>query len=579
MIDDWLADLVHETRVLGAEADRVEVKAAQGGLPESARESICAFANTPSGGYLLLGLSDPPELSPVGVADPNLLQAELASMCRDVLDPPLLPEIVVGRVDGAAVVAAYVPELPREQKPCYIRSRGITRGSYLRVGGTDRRLTSEEVQQLIADRGQPGFDGELVPGATAEDLDPRAVSEYLHRLRAANPRLLRDEPDDVVLRMTRVSVPDEERGIDRPTLAGLLALGRYPQQFFPQLNITFVHYPTTTGESMQDGVRFLDNVSINGPIPYLVAEIQTTIQRNMTRRSLVSGVGRTDIWEYPVEAVREAVVNALVHRDLSPGSRGAQVQVEMYPDRLRIHNPGGLFGAVDINRLADEGRSSARNAILMKILEDVVVPGEARTVCENRGSGIRAILTALRRAGMSPPSFRDRVTSFEVIMPNHALLDDETVTWLNHVAGELRDTQCLGLALLRRGEILDNARYRAVTGIFDSRAATADLQDLVARELVTQVGSRGGARYLLAPGLRDGARAGVLRRLDRRAQIVDALTTHGVLTKSQLAEVLDLSPKTVEHWLRTLKREGLVRAQGGRGRHTTYRLRAGNDNA
>lgn len=575
MINSWLSELVRATRLLGAEADRVEVKAAQGGLPDSAKESLCAFANTPGGGYLVLGLTDPPDLSPVGVADPNALQAELASVCRDAFEPPLQPEIVTGTIDGAAVVAAFVPELPREQKPCFVRTRGITRGSYLRLGGTDRRLTSEEVQQLIADRGQPSFDTQLVPGATLEDLDRHAISEYLHRLRTANPRLLRGEPDQVVLRMTQVVAPDEETGIDRPTLAGLLAVGRYPQQFLPQLNITFVHYPTTTGESMPDGVRFLDNVSINGAVPYLVSEVLTVIQRNMTRRSLISGAGRTDVWEYPLEAVREAVVNALVHRDLSPGSRGTQVQVEMYPDRLRIHNPGGLFGALDINRLAEEGRSSARNAALMKILEDVVVPGEARTVCENRGSGIRAMLTALRRAGMSPPTFRDRVTSFDVVMPNHALLDDDTVRWLNHVAGELRDSQCLGLALLRRGEVLDSARYRAATGIADSRTATTELQDLVARELVTQVGTRGSTRYLLAPGVRNGTSAGVAQRPDRRTELMNTLSAHGALTKTELAELLGVSPKTIEHWVRVLKREGIISVDGGRGRHTTYRVAGG----
>lgn len=305
-------------------------------------------------------------------------------------------------------------------------------------------------------------------------------------------------------------------------------------------------------------------------------EALAAIQRNMSRRALISGEGRRDMWEYPPEALREAIVNALVHRDLSPGSRGTQVQVEMYPDRLRLTNPGGLFGSIDLALLGEEGRSSARNALLMKVLEDVAVPGEDRTVAENRGSGIRAMRAALRQAGMSPPDFRDRLTSFEVRMPNHTLLDEDTVSWLNQVGREgLRDTQCIALAQLRRGEVFDNARYRAATGVVDSRTATWELQDLVARELVEQTGTRGGARYTLseyAQALGTESRHRV--RPNRRRQLLDLLNVHGELGKSQISELLNINPKTAEHHLGLLKKEGLIEPTDARrgNRNTKYRL-------
>lgn len=121
--------------------------------------------------------------------------------------------------------------------------------------------------------------------------------------------------------------------------------------------------------------------------------------------------------EYPETALREAVVNALVHRDLSASARGTQVQIEMYPNRLVIRNPGGLFGPVTVDNLGEEGISSARNATLIKILEDVPLPGETRTVCENRGSGIRAMLDSLLAAGMSPPEFNDKISSLSSPSP------------------------------------------------------------------------------------------------------------------------------------------------------------------
>lgn len=249
----------------------VEVKLAAGNLPKSVRETLSSFSNTPGGGTLVLGLDEKAGFAPVGVSDPAKLQADLASTCRADITPPLSPEISIVSLGGRPLVVAEIAELPRQEKPCYVRSLGLQRGSYLRVGESDRRLTSEEVQQLVADRGQPLFDHEIVPDAVVADLDPVAVSAYLARLRRSNPRLFADEPDDVVLRLTKVLVRGAS-GQDDVTIAGLLSLARYPQQFFPQLNLTFVHYPTTSASASVGGVRFLDNVSLNGSIPLLASE-------------------------------------------------------------------------------------------------------------------------------------------------------------------------------------------------------------------------------------------------------------------------------------------------------------------
>jgi ATP-dependent DNA helicase RecG len=571
--DNALA-MIAALRRFGAEAAAVEAKRADGGVPKDARSTLSAFANSPGGGTLVLGLDEAAGYRVTGLRNASKTQADLASMCRDDLVPPLRPDVEVIEVDGLPVLFADVAELPRSQKPCFVKSLGLERGSYIRVGASDRRLTSEEVQQLVADRGQPQFDHEVVVEACMDDLDSDAVASYVARSRRSRPRLFFDEPADVILRMTRVTARGSDN-VERPTLAGLLTLGRFPQHFFPQLDVTFVRYPTPTGDSDERGVRFLDNVALDGPIPAMVADALNVIHRNMQRRAMVTGEGRRDMWEYPPEALREAVVNALVHRDLSPGSRGNQVQIEMYPDRLRITNPGGLFGAVDIDRLAEEGRSSARNGLLMKILEDVETLGENRTVCENRGSGIRAMVSALRQAGMGPPRFKDGTTTFEVELPNHTLLDEETVAWLQVIGGEgLRDSQSTALALMRRGEVLDNARYRAATGITDSRLATFELQDLVARELVSQSGSRRGARYTLSEYAMDAHPLRRGTRPNRRGQILGLLALHGELSKTDVSHLLSLNPKTTEYWLSKLKADGTVVAtEPKRGsKHTRYRL-------
>ncbi|MFE2166556.1 ATP-binding protein [Streptomyces sp. NPDC059447] len=574
MTPEELRDILTSTQTLGAEAADIEAKKAESALPKSAKETLSAFSNTPGGGTLILGVDEAAGFSITGVSDAGKMQSDLAAMCRTEITPPISPAITIINIDGRNVVVAEVSELPREQKPAYCTSLGMNRGSYIRVGEGDRRLTPEEVQQLIADRGQPLFDHEAVPDSSISDLDERAVADYVKRMRVSNSRIFGEASREVILRMTKVTTKVD--GKDLLTLGGLLALGIYPQQHFPQLNLTFVHFPTVTGESTSSGVRFLDNVSINGSIPVMAKDALLAIQRNMSKRALIVGEGRRDVWEYPPEALREALVNALVHRDLSPGSRGTQVQVEMYPDRLRILNPGGLFGALDITRLGEEGRSSARNSLLMKLLEDVTAPDEDRTVCENRGSGIRAMNIAFRQAGMSPPHFIDRTTSFEVNLPNHTLLDDETVIWLTALGREgLRDSQCIALSLMRRGEVLDNSKYRSATGVSDSRAATFELQDLVARELVDQTGTRGGARYTLSEYAASVTGEGRQRiKLNRRRQITQLLAVHGELSKADISELLNLNPKTAEHWIRTLKSEGRIEStESGKGKHAKYKLR------
>lgn len=569
-----LGAIIADLRRFGAEVTQVEAKRATGGIPKSLAETLVSFSNS-NGGTIILGLDEASGFHSVGLADPGTIATAVESLCRNSITPPLTPVLDILSLEGVSLVAVQVPELLKALKPAYITAKGMNRGAYVRVGEGDHRLTDQEVQQLVADRGQPRFDCEPVDGATMDDLDPESISGYVRRLRERSPKIFGEAGIPVVLSMTGVLEP--QPGI-RPTIGGLLAMGRYPQQFFPQLNLTFVHYPSTEGPS--GSVRFLDNVTIDGPIPLMLTEAMAAIARNMTRRALVAGAGRKDLWEYPLEALREAIANALVHRDLSPGSRGNQVQIEMFPNHLKISNSGGLFGAVTLEELGTEGRSSSRNATLMKVLEDVTIPDTDQRICENRGSGIREILAALRGAGMSPPNFRDRITSFEVDFPNHTLLDEETLTWLRQLGREqLRESQGTALAIMRRGEIMDNTRYRAATGITDSRVATFELQDLVARELVTQSGTRGGARYSLSPYAEDAGRPGTRKpRPNRRAQIIEYLSLTGEASKTEISSSLNLNPKTVEHWLRQMKAEGSIEPTSpGRGnRSTKYRISSRN---
>lgn len=575
MDDQDLADIVENLRLFGSDVYDVEAKRAATALPKSVRDTLSAFANT-AGGTLILGLDEAQGFVATGVDDSSKVAADLASVCSDEMTPPLRPLIRQHVFEGVQLVVAEVPELPAADKPCFYQGAGMTRGSYVRVSDGDRRLTSYEVQMILAGRGQPREDERAVETLTESDLDAAMVDQFVDRLRITRPYAFRDLDRQEILQRTRVLVKDE-RGDDHPSLAGLVALGKYPQSTFPQLMLSFVHYPTITGQDPISGERFIDNVPVEGPIPVIVKEVMAILRRNMARRSIVAGYGRTDAWEYPETALREAIVNALVHRDLSSASMGTQVQVEMYPDRLVVRNPGGLFGPVSVDNLAVEGVSSARNATLLKILEDISLVGDTRTVCENRGSGIRAMINALREARMNLPKFEDRISSFTVTFPNHTLMSDEVVAWLSSLDEQgLTDKQMVGLAMLKQGDELDNLTYRSVTGV-DSRQATAELQNLVARELVIQEGTRRWAKYRLHPRLMslEGTSASLRRRspADRRQEILEAMG-EDVVSRAELVARTGLSDQIVIRWLRTLRDEGRVEIpDGGRpqSKHTKYR--------
>ncbi|WP_433371624.1 ATP-binding protein [Streptosporangium sp. CA-115845] len=572
MLDGELTEIVGNLRALGGDIADVEVKASRTELPKSTRETLSAFANT-HGGVLILGLDETKGFAPTGVRDPVRLSSDLAALCSADMEPALRPLIRIHDFEGVKLVVAEIPEVDPSRRPCFYRGVGMTKGSFVRVGDGDRRLSSYEVQVMLSSRGQPREDEQGVPGTGLDLLDPAAVESLITRLRASRPYAFKDLDRHDVLRRAKVLVTGTD-GSETLSLAGLLALGSYPQEHFPQLMISFVHYPLSSGDALAGGTRFLDDLTVEGPVPVMVRDALAAIRRNMSRRAVITGMGREDIWEYPETALREAVVNALVHRDLSSAARGTQIQIEMYPDRLTIRSPGGLFGPVTLDSLADEGISSARNATLMKILEEVTVPGETRTVCENRGSGIRAMVASLLAAGMSPPQFDDRVSSFVVTIPNHALLSEETVRWVESLgASGLTDSQCVALAMLRDSEVLDNRSYRGATGV-DSRVATAELQDLVARELLIQSGARRWARYELPPRLLRSAAVGtsVSSRADRRPQLLEALGDE-TLSRAELATSTGLGDQTVRRWLSIMREEGVVELVGSspRSRDARYR--------
>lgn len=425
---DQLPDeLLALMREIDSDLPSIEVKSARVKFPKDALKTLSSFSNT-SGGTLVLGISEDDSFAPVPGFDAKRAVDGLAHACREMMTPPVTPSIEYARYMGAIVVVARIPEMRPSEKPCYITASHMYDGSYVRVGDGDRKLSSYEIDRLREERVQPKHDIEVVEDATLDDLSRELVDALLARERSVNPLVFGRLDDAAALTQLHVIAP-AERGVARPTIAGLMALGVYPQSFFPRLGVTFVAFPGTRHEPFSSTQRYLDSRSIGGPIPTMVAETISAIERNTRTGAIVDGAFRRDVPEYPIGALREAIANALMHRDYSPEGRGGQVQVNLYRDCLEITNPGGLYGGVTVDTIGTPGVSSTRNQWLSQILASAPYPSEiegARYVVENKGTGFIEIRRTLADAFMRDPLVFDSPSRFTLVFERRRLSASES---------------------------------------------------------------------------------------------------------------------------------------------------------
>ncbi|KAB7790956.1 ATP-binding protein [Bifidobacterium leontopitheci] len=599
-IDALLAPLRHAD----SDDQRVEVKEAAGGLPASLPKTVSAFSNG-NGGTIVLGISERHDFSPADGFDAKTIASAMAQMCRDKLMPPIRPTIEVATYCGSPVVIAAIDELDPLDKPCYVRNRGRYSGSFIRVWDGDRKLSQYEIDRLLENRGQPTYDKEVIDEATVDDLMPDVLHAMLRLCREQRPRIFSGLSDDAALRALGVTGPGAD-GCIRPTLAGLLVAGNYPQQFFPRLNITFTRYQGYS-KVFAGGVKYIDNRTLDGPIPEIIEEALLAVRRNMRIGGVLDGPLRKDSYEYPEEAVREAVVNAVMHRDYSPLARGGQIQVNMYTDRLEVLSPGGLYGAVTADTIGSPGTTSTRNQTLAKLLE--LTPFRGGTIAENRGTGFELIASSLRENGNGEPQISSTLTAFRVTFRSSdtstlpdSRRDPRYAGWQHHNGTDYSASRGLDhggmprpahpiVVPFPRSEIVSED----ITGqeMYDRFIkGTPWLEEAYARYMGLTPGQpHGGA---IVPTVRDEGAAettNVVRGSipltfsdstssddDDRSPLEQALLNligeHGAMATPQLVEATGAPRSTVTYQLRKLLATGVIeRTQPARSPKQSYRLK------
>lgn len=407
-----LASIIAQLRLVGTDQQAIEVKSSVG---KSILETLSSFSNT-NGGLIIIGLTENDDFSPVANFNARKNRDQLLSRCSE-LTPTVRPTIELLPFEDTTLLVAEVPEIESRFKPCYVTNRGSYQGSYQRTGDGDLRLESYEIDRLKENTFQPLWDEEEVDGTTVSDLDNNALESYLKKQKLLRPKTFL-QGEETALRRLRVTRNK------KLTLGALLAMGEYPQEFFPRLTVSFAVFPGTSKGDIGTGLRLIDSAILNGPIPELVEETLRRVDANMHKGALIGTVYRKEIPDYPLVAVREALVNALMHRDYSPLARGSQVQVNMFVDRLEITSPGGLFGGVTVSNLGQAGVSSTRNQRLSSFLESVEFP-DGGIIAENRGTGIAVMNAELTKALMPPLEVKNNLTSFTVIFHRRRVLKNE----------------------------------------------------------------------------------------------------------------------------------------------------------
>jgi predicted HTH transcriptional regulator len=348
-------------------------------------KTVVAFANT-AGGVVVFGVEDRTRRV-LGVADPLALEGDLTNLVSDAIRPRLLPDIEILPWRKTYLVAVQI--YPSPSRPHYLKSLGLEQGVFVRVGSSNRRADRVMLEELRRLAQSAGFDEQPLVELDSEALDFRAASEFFAPVRRLTPR------DLLILGMAV-----EYQGQIRPTTGGMLLFGKDRPRWFPDAYLQVGRFRGT------DRTEILDTAEIRSHLPQAVEQALDFVRQQESKGIEIHGARHEEQWSVPLVAVREAIINAVVHADYA--QRGAPIRVSVFEDRLEVENPGLLpFGLTleDILR----GVSKLRNRVLGRVFKEL-------GLIEQWGSGIGRMLSACREAGLPEPRFEEVGWHFRVTL-------------------------------------------------------------------------------------------------------------------------------------------------------------------
>lgn len=483
-------DLLERLQLLD-ETERIEAKAGSE-AGKSVMETVCAFANEPGmgGGWLLLGVVREetalfPGYTVEGVEQPERVGADLATQAASMFNQPMRLEVRTEVLDGKVVLVVFVPEAAPQDKPVFLKAQGLPRGAFRRIGSTDQRCTEDDLIALYQARQVESFDSGLVPDTTLDDLSPEAIADYRMARREANQDAEELRWPDEELLQALGAVRRNAQGAWQPTVAGLVLLGKPValRRCFPMTRVDYIRVPGR--DWVPDPDRRFDTVELRDPLFRLIRRAQAAILDDLPKAfGLAEGeLQRQDSPLVPQRVIREAVVNALMHRSYR---LQAPVQIIRYSNRLEIRNPG--FSLKSPDHLGEPG-SVPRNPKVAAALYDT-------RFAETKGSGVRVMREMCERAGLAPPLFEsDRgQDQFTLRLFFHHFLGPDDLAWLARLKElQLSEAEARALVVAREAGAMDNQTYREINKV-DTLAASKALRRLRDAGLFTQK-DRGSATW------------------------------------------------------------------------------------
>lgn len=563
-----MRETLSQLRAFGDDTTLVECKTAGGGVPKNIGETLCAFANMPQSGAILLGVSERRGFEVTGVDHPAQMEKKVTSVNRAAVKPAPQLEFTHLSLEGKNVVVVEVTPLLPSEKPANYDGK-----PYLRQADGDYVMNSNDLKMLelsaLAERQQAHFDFESVPGTDADVLDGEVLTGYLKAVRGSRSRISKIDDDAQLLQVTNVT--NSEGNV---RFGGLYALGFLPQSVEPALGAT-----AAVRLSRGEGVGRNRNLTeIEGPLPVMLTEAMEWIQQNSDTVSRYTNSGHlVDEPEFPPSAIREVLANALVHRDLGPSvDVGKKVEIRITERMLIVVSPGGLRG-LSVSQL--ESPVLTKSPVNKRLYEIAryLRTEDGERVIEGEGGGIQEILAATREARLPKPRFIDNGVEFKVLFPRGSRFTEEQNTWLKGLQSGGEQFTPTEEDLLVELQNHGATSFQAITQRYTplgEQACRNMLRKLVNAGAIVE---SDGVFSLSGESPRQHsdftARAESLAALGKNVPAVyQAIPPAGAVTLKELQATTGLSPAQLRYALEPLLDHAHVVMLGGQGqRTTTYR--------
>ena len=498
--DQLFASLLDRLRN-GDEGHNLEAKRGSA-IDTSIMETVCAYCNEPGmgGGCIVLGVARSedqlfPDYEVVGLNDPDKIQTDLASQCADRFNIAIRPRIWKASSGGKNVIIAEIPEAQTTEKPVFFKNRGLPKGAFRRIGSSDQTCTEDDISVLYQGRGHKAYEDAVLEDMSIElDFSEEALQSYRQRRERINPAAPEIAWSREELLFALGAAIRQKDGSYSPAICGLLCFGKDSalRRLAPMVRVDYIRVPGRTWIENPD-TRF-ETMELRGPLLTLIPRVIAAILDDLPRGfSLEDGVYRKDIPLVPDAVIREAVVNALMHRNYRTKQ---PVQIIRYSNRLEIRNPGCSLKSDD--QLGEAG-SVNRNEKIAAILHEC-------NLAETKGSGIRVMQELMERANLSSPYFESSrdADSFVLTLLTHHFMDSSDIAWLEQFKHhQLSSEEAKALVFLKEFGAISNAAYRDINKV-DTLHASAALRRLRNGGILVQKGKgtatyyQGGPEYIFS---------------------------------------------------------------------------------